>query len=50
MTEYAFLAAFSDGFSLWVALNAIAPFAILMGFGVAVVLTLILIRAIKKLG
>lgn len=43
-----FLGAFSDGFSLWGAINDIAPFGALLGFGVAIFLTRVLWNMIKQ--
>lgn len=50
MNWVTFLGGLWDGFSLWESLNADFPFAALLGFGVAVVLTLILIRIVKRVG
>ena len=50
MSETGFSLWFSNGFGIWNALNAIAPFAQAIGFGIAVLLTFILIRALKRAG
>ena len=39
---------FSDGFSLWGALNDIAPFGALLGFGIAMYLTKVLWDIIRR--